>query len=64
MDYDAWLEKPYQDREAEAERLRCPNCDAQMEEDAAERSVECGSCGYANGYDWDAAAERRLEERS
>lgn len=27
MGYDAWLEKPYQDRYEDEERHRCPDCD-------------------------------------
>jgi transposase len=41
----------------------CPECDAPMEEDKYERSVECPECGYSDGYDWDAAAEARAEAR-
>jgi hypothetical protein len=32
-----------------------------MEEDKRERSVECPECGYADGFDWDAAAEAAAE---
>lgn len=61
--YDSWLEAPYQRQQAQGERLECPKCDAQMHEDKAERSVECPECGYADGFDWDAAAEAAAEAR-
>jgi Zn ribbon nucleic-acid-binding protein len=61
--YDSWLEAPYQRAQAEGLRLECPECNAQMDEDAREQSVEGPECGYANGRDWDAEAERRAEAR-
>lgn len=57
MSYDSWLEAPYT-REPSPE---CPECGAQMDEDKFERTVDCPECGYADGFDWDAEAERRRE---
>lgn len=57
--YDAWLEAPYQ----QPEPPECPECGAPMDEDKHERCVECPECGYADGFDWDAEAERRAEAR-
>lgn len=56
--YDAWLEKPYQERADESE---CPECGCGMLVDRRERTVECTECGYSDGFDWDAEAERRAE---
>ncbi|CAN5869697.1 hypothetical protein BH24ACT15_BH24ACT15_29920 [soil metagenome] len=59
--YDAWLEAPYQRMYAEEDRLECPECGVTMDEDKRERSVECPGCGFADGYNWDAEAERRAD---
>lgn len=64
MGYDAWLEGPYQRAAEEAERLRCPKCDEQMEEDTHDQSVTCRECGFSDGVDWDAVAEARAEARA
>jgi hypothetical protein len=34
-----------------------------MDEDTHERTVDCPACGYSDGFDWDAEAERRAEAR-
>jgi ribosomal protein L37AE/L43A len=57
--YDAWLEAPYQRPDAP----ECPDCGETMHEDAHERTVDCEACGYHDGFDWDAEAERRAEAR-
>jgi transposase len=41
----------------------CPQCGEALIEDKVQREVECPECGYSNGYDWDAEAERRAEAR-
>lgn len=63
-DYDAWLERPYQEAYQAAEWLQCPECDGQMNEDRSDQSVECPECGYTNGVDWDAIAEAKAEVRA
>lgn len=49
MSYDSWLEAPYQEMYAEEERLACPQCDEQMDED--EQGVQCPECGFEDGPD-------------
>ena len=61
MGYDDWLCAPYERMAEEAERLRCPKCDEQMEEDKQEQSVDCPECGFSDGVDWDAIAESRRD---
>lgn len=40
----------------------CPQCgELALREDRTERSVTCEDCGYWDGFDWDAEAERRAD---
>lgn len=61
--YDNWLERPYAEAARRAERLECPVCGVTMDENKLDREVECPACGYYDGFDWDAEAERRAEAR-
>lgn len=53
--YDAWLEKPYQDAADRAEAERCPECDQQTFEDEGSGEGCCSDpeCGYSRYRDWD-----------
>lgn len=61
--HDRWLNGPMDRADRKAERLECPECGEQMEEDTHEQSVHC-ACGYSDGVDWDAVAEDRAEARA
>lgn len=51
--YDAWLEKPYQDAAEAAERALCPECDHHTFEDEGGGEGRCANCGYSRYRDYD-----------
>lgn len=53
--YDRWLEKPYEDREREAEAAHCPECDEYTFEDEGDGEGHCTNedCDYSRYRDWD-----------
>jgi hypothetical protein len=56
--YDAWKTSPPE------EGRECPGCGGtDLTEDRAERTIDCNECGWGDGFDWDAEAERRMEAR-
>ena len=59
--YDAWKTSPPEHDGPE----ECPKCGAGgVNYDRADRSAWCDECGWADGFDWEAAAERQAEMRS